>query len=137
MILHLRGLSSPTSSITRGFAVAMSVSLDATIVKIRIVVHTMGLQGWEKSRNHWSIYLVEEEENVSVRLNMTLAQGSDDNGTLFVTRHNYTVTNSQLHYFDFTTMSNITVGHIMGLIYQRGRQNYEMTGSGNGCRYWV
>lgn len=51
------------------------------VVRVRVVVHTMGLAGWDKSRNHWLIYLILRGEATSVRFNMSLASGSHENGT--------------------------------------------------------
>lgn len=96
---------------------------------MRIVVHTLGYAGWDKSRNHWSIYLVLPGETACVRLNMPLAQGSDENGTFSVTSHAYTVTNSQPTYFDYTASSGAKIGNFVNLVYQLRC----MTGSGNRC----
>lgn len=66
------------------------------VVRIRFVVHTMGLAGWDKSRNHWSIYLSLRGEAASVRFNMSLASGSHENGTFTVTPHSYTESRVEL-----------------------------------------
>lgn len=112
-------------------------SLARHVVKIRFVVHTMGLAGWDTSRNHWSIFLILEGETSSVRLNMSLADGGDENGTLTTSMHPYIQSNSGLMYFDYNACANLTVGRCLGIIQQKGRQRYRMAGSGNGCRYWV
>jgi hypothetical protein len=116
---------------------AMSTYQNANVVKIRIVVHTLGYAGWDKSRNHWSIYLILPGETASVRFNMSVVQGSDENGTFSATSHAYAVTNSQLTYFDYTATPGLKVGNLINLVYQLHRDRYRMTGSGNGCRFWV
>lgn len=68
---------------------------------------------------------------------MSLAQGSDENGTFSVTSHAYTETNSLLTYFDYITTPSVKVGNFINLIYQLHRDKYRMTGSGNGCRFWM
>ncbi|KAJ6117798.1 hypothetical protein N7523_005549 [Penicillium sp. IBT 18751x] len=107
------------------------------VVKFRFVAHTMGLAGWDKSRNHWSIYLILRGNSTSVRLNMSLANGSDEVGTFTANLQTYIVSNSTLTYFDYEPCANLTVGHCLSLIRLKGRERYRMTGSGNGCRYWV
>ncbi|KZF19910.1 hypothetical protein L228DRAFT_263242 [Xylona heveae TC161] len=115
----------------------MSVPWESVVVKVRFVVHTMGLAGWDKSRNHWSIFLVLQGESSSVRLNRSLANGSDENGTFSVTSHPFVLSDSRLTYFDYDTCPGLLVGHCLNLIYTKRRNNYRMTGSGNGCRFWV
>lgn len=115
----------------------MSAYQNANVVKMRVVVHTLGYAGWDKSRNHWSIYLILSGETASVRLNMSLAQGSDENGTFSVTSHAYTETNSLLTYFDYTATPSVKVGNFINLVYHLHRDKYRMTGSGNGCRFWM
>ncbi|OAX81502.1 hypothetical protein ACJ72_04160 [Emergomyces africanus] len=110
---------------------------DQIVVKVRFVVHTMGLAGWDKSRNHWSIYLILQGETSSVRLNMSLANGGDENGIFSATSHPYALSDSRLTYFDYGTCAGLKVGHCLQLIQAKGRTRYRMTGSGNGCRYWV
>ena len=115
----------------------MNVPVDATVVKLRFVVHTMGLAGWDKSRNHWSIFLLFEGETSSVRLNMSLAAGSDENGTFSAALHGFILSNSTLMYFDYNACPGLKVGHCINLIRTKHRDRYRMTGSGNGCRFWV
>lgn len=45
---------------------------------------------------------------------MSLAQGSDENGT---PTHAYTVTNSQLTYFDYLVNPGLSIGHFTSLVY--------------------
>ena len=110
---------------------------DQIVVKIRVVVHTMGLAGWDKSRNHWSIHLILQGEVSSVRLNMSLANGRDEDGTFSATTHSYVLSDSRLTSFDYGTCAGLTVGHCLQLIHAKGRIRYRMTGSGNGCRFWM
>ncbi|OJD12271.1 hypothetical protein AJ78_07100 [Emergomyces pasteurianus Ep9510] len=110
---------------------------DQIVVKVRFVAHTMGVVGCEKSRNHWSIYLILEGEKSSVRLNMFLADGGHEYGTFSVTQHAYAVSDSMLAYFDYRVCADLKVGHCLQLIQEKGRAGYRMTGSGNGCRHWV
>lgn len=113
----------------------MDVSATAIVVKIRIVAHTMGMAGWDKSRNHWSIYLILAGEATSVRLNMSLESGGADNGTFSATPYHYVLSSTCLRYFDYSTCNGLSVGQCLNLIYDNHRQNYQMTESGNGCRF--
>ena len=92
---------------------------------VRVVAHTMGpvVPGGQLSQNHWSIYLLIESGG-SVRLNMTITGPSDDTGKFSVTRHQYTETMSAVRYFDFATVNNITVGHILRVIQEKTRHRY-------------
>jgi hypothetical protein len=115
----------------------LEVPIHATVIKARFVVHTIGLAGWNKSRNHWSIYLILAGEISSVRLNMSLASGNDENGTFTTTLHQYALTTSSLRYFDYNVHPGLTVGQYISLIITKERHMYQMTDSGNGCRFWV
>ena len=112
------------------------IPLNETVLTVRVVVHTLGSEGFDKSKNHWSIYLI-LEGNRSVRLNMYLADGLHEYGSFSVRPHSYTVTTSCLTYFDYNVREGLTVGGCLDLIYANRRQNYRMTGTGNGCRFWV
>jgi hypothetical protein len=122
----------------------MDIPDDAVVVRVRIVVHTMGSDGWDestnqwdKSENHWSLYLVLAGETTSVRLNMSLADLSDNDGTFSVTAHQYILSNSSLMHFDYISCNVLTVRHYLNLISGKQRQNYRMTETGNGCRFWM
>eukprot|EP00918_Siedleckia_nematoides_P057664 GHVU01125705.1.p1 GENE.GHVU01125705.1~~GHVU01125705.1.p1 ORF type:complete len:148 (+),score=17.65 GHVU01125705.1:64-444(+) len=58
-------------------------------------------------------------------------------GQLAITDHNYISSNTAIHAFDYTVANGITVGHFIGLITQNQRQNYNMSGGGSGCRWWI
>jgi hypothetical protein len=115
---------------------AMSTN-NQIVVKIRFVAHTMGLDGWDFSRNHWSIFLILQNEAQSVRLNIFLADFTDESATFTVTSHNYIMSASTIIYFDYIPCLGLTVHHILQMIHTKGRHRYRMTSSGKGCRFWV
>lgn len=39
--------------------------------------------------------------------------------------------------FDFPTTGNVRVVDLLRLIYANRRHEYDMSGGGSGCRYWV
>jgi len=103
---------------------------------VRVVCHTSGI--WPNgmmSDNHWSIYLV-FGNNSSVRMNM---RGDLDNqkGTLEWSTLDYDVTTSAIQYWDYKIGPGVTVAHIHGLVMGNGRDQYNVSGGGSGCRYWM
>ncbi|EEQ83372.1 hypothetical protein RJZ56_007390 [Blastomyces dermatitidis] len=98
---------------------------DMTVAKVRFVVHTMG-----KSRNHWSIYLILQGETSYVRLNMSLANGGDENGTFSATLHPYALSDSRLTYFDYHTCANPKVLEMAVVIECMGTVFLDMTSQG-------
>ncbi|MCJ1437624.1 hypothetical protein MMC27_007011 [Xylographa pallens] len=107
------------------------------VEKVRIVVHTTGpwLNG-TMSDNHWSVYLLLREDAGSVRMNMT-AELDDPKGGLVWTSLIYSLTNSAIKNWDYKAVNGIQVAHICRLIEEKGRDNYDMSGGGSGCRWWV
>jgi hypothetical protein len=103
---------------------------------VRVVVHTLGPAGPTTSDNHWSIYLLLADGQGSVSMNMRADPGYV-NGALSWTRQTYILTQSSIRYWDFPAAQGVQVCYIAGLIYQLGRQRYDMSGGGSGCRYWV
>lgn len=109
---------------------------ERSVVALRVVVHTTGPAGPTTSDNHWSIYLRLADDDGSVRMNMAAEYGNPT-GTLRWSYHDYDLTNSALRWWDFPAVQGVKVWHIATLLYNLGRQNYEMSGGGSGCRYWV
>lgn len=112
---------------------------DIRVVKTaRVVVHTLG--AWPNramSDNHWSIYLT-LLSNTSVRLNMRTEKADDIKGTLECSSAlGYTLTNSAIKHWDYDVVSGVSVGRIYRLVTDNGRDKYEMSGGGSGCRFWV
>jgi len=110
------------------------------VTHIRVVAHTMGpiAPGTQLSQNHWSIYLV--HSNGSIRLNMQLQSPStaSNRGLLTVASYEYTTTStSAVKSWDFAAVANVSVWLIIQLIRDHGRQNYDMTIDGAGCRHWM
>jgi hypothetical protein len=58
-------------------------------------------------------------------------------GIFEVREHKYTKSTSAVTWFDFVAAPNITVDSIEREIYSQGWDNYEMTDSGVGCRWWM
>lgn len=106
---------------------------------LRIAVQTMGpvAAGASLSQNHWAIYLLVSDG--SVRLHMTLADPCSNSlkGKLEVTRYTYAVSNSTVKSWDFAVPSGLTVGMVLKLLGEKGRQQYTMAEGGVGCRHWT
>ncbi|KAJ6024658.1 hypothetical protein N7540_005455 [Penicillium herquei] len=108
------------------------------ISHIRVVVHTMGSSGPRTSDNHWSIFLLIAGAQQSVRVNMSADLDYDDpTGELSWDNHNYQTSHSALKFWDFPVWTGVQVSHIATLIVTLGRDRYEMSGGGSGCRFWV
>lgn len=106
------------------------------VKKVRVVVHTQGV--WPNStmsENHWSIFLVFAGEE-SVRMNMTADYGNPT-GRLEWRSLLYTVSESTVKSWDYQAVSGVSVGQVYQLVMGNGRDKYEMSGGGSGCRYWV
>lgn len=106
------------------------------VPQVRVVVHTLGPAGPVTSDNHWSIYLLLPNTGGSVRINMK-AEYENPTGMLEWTKQAYLLSISAVRYWDFQTIQHVTVGQIARLLYQNCRQNYDMSGGGSGCRWWV
>ena len=100
---------------------------------VRVVVHTPPT---DDAYNHWSIYLLLEGEDGSIRINMR-AIPRTINATVDLSKTSYVFPNSGLAYFDFPTRGRVQVRDLVRLIYRYQRHNYDMTPRGTGCRYWV
>jgi hypothetical protein len=58
-------------------------------------------------------------------------------GQLEITDQDYILSNSATRTWDFPTASGTTIAHFIGLIDQKRRRLYNMSGGGSGCRYWT
>lgn len=105
------------------------------VITVRVVVHTTGAAGPNTSDNHWSIYLLIQGDG-SIRVNMRADPGYI-NGILDLSSHSYLMTNSAIQHWDFATVGIVRVCDIVSLIYNYARHDYDMSGGGSGCRYWV
>ncbi|KAF3391940.1 hypothetical protein DPV78_010611 [Talaromyces pinophilus] len=111
----------------------MTVQEDQTpVTHIRVVVQL----ALTPSDNHWSIYLLHAGGRSSTRINMR-ANFGDPKGILEWTRHGYIQTTSAIAFWDFPVAAGITVLYFARLIYSLGRERYDMSGGGSGCRWWV
>lgn len=88
------------------------------------------------SDNHWSIYLIILGEEQAVRMNMT-AEIRDPKGTMIWSSLNYVASTSTIQKWDFQVASGHSVKHIYQLMMGLGRDWYNMSGGGSGCRWWV
>lgn len=105
------------------------------ITMFREVAHTTGPLGPNISENHWSLYLILEPQQGSVRINMTAEKGYID-GILEVTVQAYTESNSRVAHWDYPANKEVRVKDIIDKIYKHGRHLYTMSGGGSGCRWW-
>ncbi|PVH70795.1 hypothetical protein DL98DRAFT_436342 [Cadophora sp. DSE1049] len=105
----------------------------ATVSHARVVAHLSQDIGGI-SENHWSIYLL-LEGGASVRLNM-FADYGNTTGTLMVDEFDYQLTNSALRHWDYKVVPGVTAKMVKDLIYYQGRDRYQFSGGGSGCRYW-
>ncbi|MCJ1440496.1 MAG: hypothetical protein MMC23_000980 [Stictis urceolatum] len=109
------------------------------VIKLRVVAHTMGpvIPGGQVSQNHWSFYLLIPDGG-SVRINMEWKPDSpDDRGKLGIIKHTYAQTTSAVRTFDYDVHRNARVASFLQIIGNKRRQNYKMTPTGVGCRFWV
>ncbi|KAH6696534.1 hypothetical protein BKA61DRAFT_249115 [Leptodontidium sp. MPI-SDFR-AT-0119] len=108
---------------------------DATVSHARVVAHVSQVVGGI-SENHWSIYLL-LQGGLSVRMNMRAGIIDDtDTGTLEFNEYTYQLTASALKYWDYEMVPKVTVKMVKDVIYYRGRDQYQFSGGGSGCRYW-
>ena len=114
-----------------------TVAVDTRRVdKVRVVVHTTGPAGPTTSDNHWSIYLLLGDNQGSVRINMR-AEAGFINGILEWTLQAYQLTNSAIRHWDMPIIGTVRVCDIAQHIYNARRHQYDMSGGGSGCRYWM
>lgn len=109
---------------------------NSIVTHVRVVAHLSQDFGEGQSENHWSIYLLLEGGGASIRMNMAAAEYGDPAGTLAWTQFQYQLTNSALQHFDYPLAAETRVRDIYGLLYHLGRDRYEFSGGGSGCRYW-
>lgn len=106
--------------------------------KVRVVVHTTG--AWPNGRmsdNHWSIFLILANGEGSVRMNMWAAIDDPTGHLEWSPSLAYTTSNSAITNWDYKTVSAISVKKIYTVVMDNGRDKYDMSGGGSGCRYWV
>ncbi|KAK2793219.1 hypothetical protein FQN52_001867 [Onygenales sp. PD_12] len=88
------------------------------VIKVRFVVHNLGLEGWDKSRNHWSIFLVLQGGMSSVRLNMmSLAHEADENRTFSLNIYKYILPHNSLAYLDCDAFPSLTVSGFLKTVF--------------------
>jgi hypothetical protein len=90
-------------------------------------------QGGQLSQNHWTIYML--TATGSVQLNMQ-ADAVSDRGKLVVKEHAYITSNTAVQYWDVPAYPNVSAGDVYSLILTKGRDRYNMTEGGVGCRWW-
>ncbi|TAQ83219.1 hypothetical protein B7494_g8458 [Chlorociboria aeruginascens] len=111
------------------------------VVSARVVVHTTDLMAPNSpmSDNHWSIYLLLENNMGSIRFNMREGSGAEvDNQqnttrVLECTTHQDAMPSSRLDSWDYA-VPGIDVGWMCTVLWN---QVYELSGGGSGCRWWV
>lgn len=103
------------------------------VTHARVVAHLSQDLGGGVSENHWSVYLLLEDET-SIRMNM--AAGDDGIGRLEFTPYNYQLTTSALRHWDYAMVAGVPVSYIYTMTYNFGRDRYQFSGGGSGCRYW-
>lgn len=109
------------------------------IRKVRLVTHTLGIASPATSHNHWSIFFIiseQEQEEDSVRVNMTAPDYDKLTGDLQWGDHNYVLSNSTIQYWDIPVTSPFTVAQVVSLLFGLNRHDYDMSGGGSGCRWW-
>ncbi|KAK6347927.1 hypothetical protein TWF718_005747 [Orbilia javanica] len=122
---------------------------DSIVIAVRVVVHRTEAISSGRSSNHWSIYLV-LNDNKSVRLNMRdktrqewpypvpAGAGYGDPATLDITVHEYSHPHSTLCYWDCQPSSNrLKVRDFVNFLLRNNRTYYTMAVGGSGCRFWV
>jgi hypothetical protein len=113
------------------------VCSDKRIVNaVRVVVHTYGPKIDSRSWNHWSIYLILADGSGSVRSNMRAESEGYNNGLLEWSDCGYVQSNSNISHWDYQCKANTKVQDIAKVIYDKGRERYDLVG-GKGCRYWM
>lgn len=75
-------------------------------------------------------------DDKSMHLNMIGGSWIDHMGTLEISYCNYDSPRRPPENFDLEPKNGLTVGQVLALLYEKGRDRYEFTG-GVGCRFWV
>ncbi|KAG6199316.1 hypothetical protein E4U24_000589 [Claviceps purpurea] len=88
--------------------------------------------------NHWILFL-ELASHRSVRVDMSPIGFGDKymQGQILVSSKENALTNNAIHRLSFPTRGNPEVKDIVGLINNKGLQEYTFTPEMIGCRYWV
>ncbi|KAG9831165.1 hypothetical protein KCU98_g13383, partial [Aureobasidium melanogenum] len=109
----------------------------AQVLKVRVVCHTAGrVPDTKASDNHWSIYVVIGDIR-SVQLNMTAEPGYN-NGELKMNSYDYVDSRSTLRRWDYEAITFFVLSMVHNLLVaQRRFDQYDMSGGGSGCRWWV
>lgn len=108
-----------------------------TFDKVRIVVHSTNVWPSGLSENHVSIFLLIRNEEKSVRLNMRTEDGYIS-GYLEWSRHDYQRSQSAIVAEDYQLkIGDTTVSMFYNARRNSGLHQYEFSGGGSGCRYWV
>ncbi|EXJ82361.1 hypothetical protein A1O3_06174 [Capronia epimyces CBS 606.96] len=71
-----------------------------------------------------------------MRVNMTAETGYII-GILEWKELQYILTTSSLRHWDYPVLGNVRVCNIAWLLHETKRNQYDMSGGGSGCRYWV
>ena len=110
---------------------------DAQVLRVRVVCHRTGrIPNTNASENHWSIYLIIGAQR-SVQFNMRAEPGYID-GNLEVKSYGYIESFSTLQYWEYEAINYFTVGMVYDLLVIELRMHqYNMSGGGSGCRWWV
>jgi hypothetical protein len=91
--------------------------------------------------NHWTISWVLSAEPASetptIRADMTAKEYGETQGILRWSIHDFFTSRSTLKYWEFPVNPGTAVWQMANLIYALGRDDYDMSGGGSGCRYWV
>ncbi|KZF21964.1 hypothetical protein L228DRAFT_143907 [Xylona heveae TC161] len=105
---------------------------------VRVTVLSVGyvFDSDTRSGNLASIYLLTSDGN-SVRLNMTKANITHTMGTLEVKHCIYRDAYSSLANYNLEVRDNLTVGNVLDLLLELGRDKYRLSASRLGCRFWV
>ena len=141
LIRRLIGISLPIIQLGKVvlYFDCMDLRNDARSVKsVRVVVHTLGV--WPNgtiSDNHWSIYLLLENNQSSVRMNMRAESGNPKGILEWSPNLAYTLHTSAIQHWDYSFISGVTVANVYDLIMRNRRDQYKMSGGGSGCRWWM
>jgi hypothetical protein len=86
--------------------------------------------------NHWCMFL-ELSSNRSVRIDMMPGYGPDRlRGIIEISSKDYVYTHNGIKTCVFPVTHGVTVQRIVDLISSAGRQKYQFTPEGEGCRFW-
>ena len=111
---------------------------DDQISLVRVVVHKVHGDIQEHD-NHWSVYLILDDKQDSLRLDMTAqpARTPGKLGRVIWTNHSKTFFSPGIQHWDISICYGFTVGEIGSLVYSNKRDKYDMSGGGTDCRSWT